>query len=114
MRYVAFYGCEPSSGVPADSKLVRVLFGHFWQQAEKNGDGKINIPTDVVGFFGIDGRVEKLIVGQPIVLAWHDPDSETEKETLCKTFNSKRSSHALAPRFLGVTLNQTNFSPDED
>ena len=30
MRYVAFYGCEPSGGVPADSKLVRVLFGHFW------------------------------------------------------------------------------------
>ena len=30
MRYVAFYGCEPSQGVPADSKLVRVLFGHFW------------------------------------------------------------------------------------
>ena len=63
MRYVAFYGCEPSQGVPADSKLVRVLFGHFWQQAEKNGDGKIYLPTDIVGFFGIDGRVEKLIVG---------------------------------------------------
>ena len=63
MRYTAFYGCEPSQGVPADSKLVRVLFGHFWQQAEKNGDGKIYIPTDIVGFFGIDGRVEKLIVG---------------------------------------------------
>ena len=30
MRYVAFYGCEPSGGVPADSKLARVLFGHFW------------------------------------------------------------------------------------
>ena len=63
MRYVAFYGCEPSQGVPSDSKLVRVLFGHFWQQAEKNKDGMIYLPSDIISFFGIDGRVEKLIVG---------------------------------------------------
>ena len=88
MRYVAFYGCEPSGGVPADSKLVRVLFGHFWQYAERNGDMKIYFPQDIVGFHGTDGRAEKLIIGQPIVLTWTETESETDKDALTSTFRS--------------------------
>ena len=88
MRYVAFYGCEPSGGVPADSKLARVLFGHFWQVAEKNNDMKIYFPRDIVGFNGIDGRAEKLIIGQPIVLTWTEPESEIDKDVLSNTFKS--------------------------
>ena len=99
MRYVAFYGCEPSGGVPADSKLVRVLFGHFWQQAEKNGDMKIYFPQDIVGFSGIDGRAEKLIIGQPIVLTWNQPESDSDKDVMTKTFNSTRHSDLFDAQF---------------
>ena len=99
MRYVAFYGCEPSGGVPADSKLVRVLFGHFWQQAEKNNDMKIYFPQDIVGFSGSDGRAEKLIIGQPIVLTWNQPETESDKDMMSKTFNSTKHSQLFDVQF---------------
>ena len=67
-NYLAFYGCEPTFTVPAESKLCRTVFGRLRDKAEtwKDKGGLIYLPQDVVGFTGDDGRAEMLIKCIPI------------------------------------------------
>ena len=73
---------------------------------------EVYIPQDIVGFSGIDGRAEKLIIGPPIVLTWNQPESESDKEVMSKTFNSTRGSNLFDAQFLSE-LDSVDQRPDD-
>lgn len=80
IHYTAIAGTDPKGTVDANSTLATTLFAEFDKYSADSDPPSIRIPTATVEFEGVNGMVEKTIMGKAYNLPWYDEALENEKK----------------------------------